>query len=107
MIATQITPNSSENRNSDGAAMLNFCRNVFPNIERNLVVPGWLDGRKIMVVTNKEVASINSVMDEMMPGNGERFSNSDTLENSDDLLRFNSEYLNTLLPNGEVSHSCY
>ena len=57
-----------------------------------------------MAVTNKEVASVNSIMNEMLPGSGDKFSSSDTLENNDDLLRFNSEYLNTLLPNGFPPH---
>ena len=104
MVATEITPNSSRNRNSEGDAMLDFCKNVFPNIEENLSKPGWLDGRTVMAVTNKEVASINSLLNEMLPGIGDKFSSSDTLENTDDLLRFNSEYLNTLLPNGFPPH---
>ena len=101
---TEITPNSSENRNSEGRSMLEFCQKIFPNIAENLSVDGWLDGRTILAVTNKEVGSLNTVMNDLLPGTGDIFCSSDTLENTDDLLRFNTEYLNTLTPNGFPPH---
>ena len=57
-----------------------------------------------MAVTNKEVESLNTMMKDMLPGTGDIFCSSDTLENSEDLLRFNTEYLNTLTPNGFPAH---
>ena len=41
----------------------------------------------------------------MLPGNAEVFPSADQLENSDDLLRFNTEYLNSLTPNGFPPHN--
>ena len=84
--------------------MLEFCQKIFPNIAENLSVDGWLDGRTILAVTNKEVGSLNTVMNDLLPGTGDIFCSSDTLENTDDLLRFNTEYLNTLTPNGFPPH---
>ena len=104
MISTEITPNSSKNSNSEGQAMQDFCQKMFPNIEKNLSVDGWLDGRTILAATNKEVASLNAILNDMLPGTGDIFSSSDTLENDEDLLRFNTEYLNTLSPNGFPPH---
>ena len=101
---TKIIPNSSKNRNSEGQAMLQFCKEIFPNITENLSEEGWLDGRTILAATNKEVGSLNAVMNDLLPGVGDIFNSSDTLENSDDLLRFNTEYLNTLTPNGFPPH---
>ena len=104
MIGTEITPNNPKNSNSEGQAMQEFCLKMFPNIEQNLSVAGWLDGRTILAATNKEVASLNAILNDMLPGTGDIFSSSDTLENDEDLLRFNTEYLNTLLPNGFPPH---
>ena len=84
--------------------MKEFCKKIFPDIVQNLAVQGWLDGRVIMASTNKEVSILNEMMNEMLPGTGDVFCSSDTLENNDDLLRFNSEYLNTLTPNGFPLH---
>ena len=105
MIATEITPNSSKNSNSEGQAMLDFCHQIFPDISRNISVSGWLKGRTILAVTNKEVASLNTMLNDMLPGTGTILSSSDTLENNEDLLRFNQEYLNTLTPNGFPPHT--
>ena len=40
----------------------------------------------------------------MIPGDGIEFKSSDELVNSQDLLRFNTEYLNSLKPNGFPPH---
>ena len=104
MLTTKIIPNGPNNSNSEGKAMQEFCKKMFPDIEKNLSVPGWLDGRVILAVTNKEVAMLNNMMSDMLPGTGDIFCSSDTLENNEDLLRFNTEYLNTLTPNGFPQH---
>ena len=45
------------------------------------------------------------MMNEWLPGAGDKFVSSDTLEDNDDLLRFNTEYLNSLSPNGFPEHN--
>ena len=65
----------------------------------------WLEGRLILATTNKEVSMINEMVTNMLPGTGEVFRSADQLENSDDLLRFNVEYLNSLTPNGFPPHN--
>ena len=104
MLETTIIANSKNNSSSEGIAMRDFCQKIFPDIADNISVPGWLNGRSILAPTNKEVNSLNEMMNEWLPGDGDKFRSSDTLDNNDDLLRFNSEYLNTLNPNGFPQH---
>ena len=104
MIATKIPANSKSNPQSEGIAMKQFCQKVFPNMDQNIEVQGWLDGRAILAPTNKEVAILNEVISEMIPGNELLLKSSDELDNSEDLLRFNVEYLNCLTPSGFPPH---
>ena len=104
MIACTINPNSSENPTSEGQAMEEFCDKVFPNLEANVSDPQWLDGRAILATTNKEVTILNEVLAAKLPGNSVTLKSADQLENSQDLLRFNSEYLHSLNPNGFPTH---
>ena len=48
---------------------------------------------------------INDLICEMLPGTNKVFRSVDELENYEDVLRFNPEYLNTLNPNGFPPHS--
>ena len=104
MIACTINPNSSENPTSEGQAMEKFCDKVFPNLEANVSDPHWLDGQAILATTNKEVTILNEVLAAKLPGNSVTLKSADQLENSQDLLRFNSEYLHSLNPNGFPTH---
>ena len=105
MMETKIVPNSPKNSNSEGESMRDFCQKIFPNLAENISVPGWLDGRSILAPTNKEVTTLNSMMNEWLPGAGDKFTSSDILEDTEDILRFNIEYLNTLTPNGFPNHA--
>ena len=104
LIDTMIVQNSKDAPNSEGAAMKEFCTKIFPNLEENFAVPGFLDGRAILATTNIEVEMLNETVCSMIPGNGMEFKSSDELVNNQDLLRFNSEYLNSLKPNGFPPH---
>ena len=103
-ISTKITPNSAQNTNSEGEAMIKFCDKVFPNIANNINNPDWLDGRTILAPTNKEVNMINNTLELKLPGITDKLSSADYLENNQDLLRFNEEYLNSLTPAGFPPH---
>ena len=47
---------------------------------------------------------INDLISDMIPGTNEVFRSADELESTEDLLRFNTEYLNSLNPNGFPPH---
>ena len=105
MVSTRITMNSKANSYSEGQAMEDFIGQIFPNISINIHDKKWLDGRAILCTTNKEVAMVNEMVSTMLPGNQETYVSADELQNNDDLLRFNVEYLNSLTPNGFPPHS--
>ena len=105
MIATKITPYSKENSTSEGQAMENFCDKIFPNIENNIIDRSFCDGRAILAATNKEVEMLNDIITAKLPGTLTELRSADELDNTEDLLRFNSEYLNTLTPNGFPPHA--
>ena len=77
LIDTIIVPNSKDNPNSEGAAMKEFCGKIFPNLETNFAVPGFLDGRTILATTNIEVDMLNETVCSMIPGDGIEFKSSD------------------------------
>ena len=101
---TEITPNTATESWHEAESMKKFCRLIFPDLATNINTPGWLEGRSILAPTNKEVDAINDMMQEWVPGNGIRLSSGDSLENPQDSFRFNTEYLNTLRPNGFPQH---
>jgi hypothetical protein len=101
---TEIVPNTKTEPKNEEKSMKKFCQEVFPNIETNINTPGWLEGRTILAPTNKEVDAINGVMQDWLPEAGIKLSSADTLENPEDAFRFNTEYLNTLRPNGFPQH---
>ena len=102
---TQIIPNSLTDPKNEEKSMKRFCQEVFPNIQKNIESPGWLEGRTILAPTNREVDAINAVMEDFLPDASTRLLSADTLENPQDSFRFNTEYLNTLKPNGFPHHS--
>ena len=101
---TEIKPNTKDETKNEENSMKRFCDKVFPDIGKNITKSGWLEGRTILAPTNKEVDAINSVMQDKMSEKGIKLQSADTLENPEDTFRFNSEYLNTLRPNGFPQH---
>ena len=101
---TEILSNTKEEPRKEAESMKKFCQKVFPDIQVNYDKPGWFEGRAILAPTNKEVDSINDMMQEGLPGTGVKLMSADTLENPTDAFRFNTEYLNTLKPNGFPQH---
>ena len=84
--------------------MKEFCQKIFPDLKDNIVDPNFLDGRSILAATNKEVAMLNDIVIDLIPGNGSLLRSADELGHSEDLLRFNTEYLNSLAPTGFPPH---
>ena len=105
MVLTKITPNSKENSLSEGLAMEEFCRKIFPNLPDNMSDRNWINGRAILAPTNKEVAILNNTVCEMLPGNLQVFRSADSLTNPADEHRFTTEFLNSRNPTGFPHHT--
>ena len=58
----------------------------------------------VNVSTNKEVDTLNELLESRVLGNPINLSNADSLEEYRDVMRFSTEYLNTLTPNGFPRH---
>ena len=101
----EIVANTKTETKNEEKSMRKFCQEVFPNIKENIKTQGWLEGRTILAPTNKEVDTLNEVMQDCLSEVGVRLLSADTLENPEDAFRFNSEYLNTLKPNGFPHHA--
>ena len=104
-IATEIQPNGPKNKMAEGQAMKEFCQKIFPDLNENIENSNFLDGRCILAATNKEVSMLNDVVIDLIPGYGSLLRSADELGHSEDLLRFNIEYLNGLSPTGFPPHS--
>jgi len=104
-MTTKIIPNTKESPKNEEKCMKLFCEKVFPDLNENIKDSGWLEGRAVLAPTNSEVDSLNNVIQEWMTGKGISLLSADTLENPEDVFRFNTEYLNTLRPNGFPQHN--
>ena len=103
-MTTEIEPNTIEEPWRENQSMEKFCREIFPDLTTNINLPGWLEGRAILTPINKEVDTLNNRIQDWLPGDGLALTSADAVENTDDALRFNIEYLNTLQPNGFPQH---
>ena len=100
----RIKPNTTSDTKVEERAMEDFCRIVYPDFATNFSNPQWLKGRSMLAPTNREVDAINDLLESWIPGTAQKFTSSDTLENYQDIMRFNIEYLNTLCPTGFPRH---
>ena len=100
----QIKPNTKNNKQNEAKSLIEFCELIFPNLKENILNPRWLEGRAVLAPTNKEVDMINDLMESRMPGSSTKLTSADTLENYQDVMRFNTEYLNSLYPKGFPRH---
>ena len=103
-MVTEIISNTKANSKNEEKSMKSFCEEVFPNLKNNIETPGWLEGRTVLAPTNVEVDTINEMMQGFLPEATVKLLSADTLENPRDAFRYNSEYLNTLKPNGFPQH---
>jgi hypothetical protein len=101
---TEIKPNKKDETKNEEHSMKQFCQEVFPDIEVNIKKPGWLEGRTLLAPTNREVDTLNEMVQEWLTEKGIKLQSADTIENPEDCFRFNTEYLNTLRPNGFPQH---
>jgi ATP-dependent exoDNAse (exonuclease V) alpha subunit len=101
----EIVPNTKTETKNEENSMKKFCQEIFPDLKNNINKPGWLEGRTILAPTNKEVDAINEMVQNWLSETGIKLSSADTVENPEDAFRFNTEYLNTLRPNGFPQHT--
>ena len=85
--------------------MKKFIEKVFPDLKNNIQDRNWLEGRAILCTTNAEVKMVNDMMSTMLPGSQVTYNSADELQNNQDLLRFNVEFLHSLTPSGFPPHS--
>ena len=104
-IATRISPNSKLNRDAERKSMKDFIEKIFPDLRNNIHDKNWLEGRAILCATNAEVTMVNEMISSMLPGSQMTYSSANELQNQDDLIRFNVEYLHSLSPNGFPPHN--
>ena len=100
----RIKPNTSSDTKVEERSMIEFCKMVFPDFTNNFSNTQWLNGRSMLAPTNSEVDTLNDLIQTWIPGAGVQLASSDTLENYQDIMRFNIEYLNTLCPTGFPRH---
>ena len=100
----KIKANTIDDGKVEEKSMKDFCSIIFPDLERNVNSEGLLDGRSILAPTNREVDTINDIIEASVPGTMKKFSSSDNLEDYRDAMRFNTEYLNSLCPSGFPRH---
>ena len=103
----EIKDKSLANPDSEKTAMKNLADHVYPKLDKNFWVPGWMDGRAILAPTNKQVDAINNLITDSFPGIPHVLTSSDEVVNANDLLRFNTEYLNSLAPSGLPIHRLF
>ena len=107
MIATVIKPNSKENPHAEDEAMHDFCEKIFPDLLQNITDRNFIEGRALLAATNHEVKLLNEHLSSKLPGSPDVLRSADQLQNPQDALRFNVEYLNTLNPNGFPPHTLF
>ena len=100
----KINPNTIANKKAEEKSMNDFIDLIFPNLAANLSSREWLKGRCILAPTNKEVDTLNDLLEARVPGNSILLSSSDNLDEYNNVMRFSNEYLNTLTPNGFPRH---
>ena len=66
-----------------------------------------MDGRAILAQTKQQVDQLNNLITDKFPGQPIVLNSSDEVVNPDDFQRYNSEYLNSLSPNGLPTHRLF
>ena len=99
-----IQPNTDLDNIAEATSMKDFCNTVFPDLPTNYTNTGWMAGRSLLAPTNKEVDTINDIMETWVPGMATKLTSADTLVDYQDVMRFTIEYLNTLCPTGFPRH---
>ena len=106
-IFLKIEANTLSDRGAEKNSMKCLIEHVYPNLNKNFKLTGWMEGRAILAPTNKEVDQINNIIADSFYGQPAVLTSSDELVNPDDFQRFNQEYLNTLSPSGLPSHRLF
>ena len=103
----RIEANTKENPNGEKQSMQRLAYHIYPDMHKNYNKPGWMDGRAILAPTNNQVSNLNNLLADKFPGKPIVLTSSDEVVNPDDFARYNSEYLNSLSPNGLPNHRLF
>ena len=106
-ICMEIRSNTKEDPKAEDISMKQLADHVYPNLNVNHLIPGWMDRRAILAPTNLQVDSINDMIADSFPGKPVVLTSSDEISNQDDLRRYHIEYLNTLSPTGLPNHRIF
>ena len=107
MVSTVIHPNSKSSPMAEGKSKAEFCDKVFPDLALNINDQDFVEGRAILTSTNKEALMVNEYLTSKLPGNADVLRSADQVTDSDDELRFTTEYLNAQTPNGFPPHALF
>ena len=83
--------------------MHRFIDHHLPDLAEHMDDQDWLTKRLILAPSNEEVDLFNNLITQKLAGSEHVLNSADTLE-SEDLLRFNTEYLNAQNPKGFAPH---
>ena len=76
-----------------------------PNIQDQFKNPEWLCERAILAPKNSSVNSINSQIQNFLPGISKTYKSIDTVTDPDQAVYYPTEFLNSLEPPGMPSHN--
>ena len=103
----RINSNTKQNPKAERESMEVLAGHVYPKLCTNFAKSGWMDGRAILAPTNQQVDQLNNLITDTFPGQPIILTSSDEVVNPDDFQRYNSEYLNSLSPNGLPAHRLF
>ena len=103
-MCNQIEANTERDKNQETNSMMKLTHQVFPDLNTNLTVPTWLNGRAILTPTNKAVDGINDMIVAKLPGDEVKVYSADKVDDLQDSRGFSIEYINSLNPNGMPRH---
>ena len=103
-MCVEIKPRTEKEPQAEINSMKTLIEQVYPDLERNIEDPKWLEGRAILAPTNKKVDELNDLTAKLMTSPAIPLYSSDTLDNAADMYRYNTEYLNSLSPTGLPRH---
>ena len=88
----RINCNTENDKKLEKRDMKDFCKKEFLDLSQIISSPSWLHGCAILAPTNKEVDTINYLLDQVVPGRSSVFSSADQVEDTRDLPRFSVEF---------------
>ncbi|XP_036343461.1 uncharacterized protein LOC118752691 [Rhagoletis pomonella] len=86
-------------------SQLALIENVFPNISENYQNCAWLSQRAILAAKNNDVHALNFTIQSKIDGDLVTYKSVDSITNSDDVVNYPTEFLNSLELPGFPPHN--